>query len=427
MTNFVIFGASGDLAKNYLYPSLFHLWQRGTVFNYFGFGRSPLSDADLQAIIEQSTKSADFSKLHRYVSGGYDVNGLKALSQVIGPTESTIFYLSLPIRPDILKPLLDGLIQNHLINKDSRIVIEKPFGTDYHSAKVLMDLLTDTVGSDIVFLVDHYLTKELVRNLITLRFANPIFDHLWDCRYIKEINITVIEEKGIDDRGQYYDQTGTIRDMIQNHCLQLLALATMDRPNSLEYSDFTAQKIAVLKNLRLFGPWKNNVKIGQYEGYLKEKDVAPTSTTETMAHIKFRLDVPKWRGVPLNITNGKKLGQKLTEINIVFHQDVDNLWGEDHTSFTPNQLTINLHPDNDIILTINSTFNPHKALPKPINLRLGPLDPTSVAVSPYENVISDIVDNNRLNSPSFEEILVQWRIVDKILAIPDLRSTLFCY
>lgn len=426
MTNFVIFGASGDLAQNYLFPSLFHLWKKGHQFNYVGFARTPMSDTDFQSLVFKSTGNQKFAALFKYVSGEYNATGLKSLQQFITP--DTIYYSALPTHLDIITPLISGLTKLSLFHpQTSHFVIEKPFGTDYASAKQLMDFLEKTIGSESVFLVDHYLTKELVRNLVTLRFANPIFNQLWNYRFIKEINIIATETKGIDARGGYYDQTGAIRDMIQNHCLQLLVLTTMDCPESLEYSHYSAKKLAVLNNLSLYSTPQKSVKIGQYESYQKEVGVNPHSQTETFAEIKFKLNHPEWIKVPITLTTAKKMNEKITEINIIFKSESLCLWGEDYHRLVPNQLTINLYPDNDIVLTINSTFNPEKKLPKPVELRLGSLDPTSIAITPYENVILDVVNGNRLNSPSFSEILAQWQIVDKILSEPNLRDRLFCY
>ena len=420
MKNFVIFGASGDLARNYLFPSLYRLWSKGNTFTYFGYARTNMLESDFQKLVEEATGSKEFSKLFSYVSGEYDETGLQNLKEKL--EGETIFYSALPTRLEIIEPLVKGMKKWKLMNS-SKLVLEKPFGTDFESAKKLKDSLEESLGAEKMFLVDHYLSKELVRNLVSLRFANPILSKLWNREFIKEISILVVEERGVEGRGGYYDKTGEIRDMIQNHCLQLLALTVMDCPEGLNFNEFSKRKLAVLNNLSLYSSTKRSVKLGQYRGYLEVAGVEKDSKTETFVEAKFKLKAKGWEGVPITVTSGKKMGQKLTEINIIFKTRQTCLWGVDSKKFVPNQLSINLSPDNDIALTLNSSFDPETTLPKPVKLKLGSL----ASSQPYDKVILDAVNGNRLNSPSFEEILAQWKIVDTILASEELREELFCY
>jgi len=426
LTNFVIFGATGDLAKNYLFSALFRLHQQGLSFNNIGFGRSQLNSPQFQSLVNQSVGNLPFSKSFQYFSGQYDTSGLSAL---VGQISShTVYYLALPIDLKIVDDIITGLIHHHLFQPShSKLVIEKPFGHDYHSAQQLINLLNAKIGHESVFLVDHYLTKELVRNIISLRFANPIFDHLWNSNFIEGINITAIEDRGVGSRAQYYDHVGAVKDMVQNHCLQLLSLIIMDRPTSLSSADFIAKKVDVFQHLRLFSGYQPSVHLGQYLGYLAEPGVQPSSTTETSAQIIFKSTQSNWRGVPLTITTGKKKGQQLTQIEIIFRKQSQCLWGKECHRLSPNRLIINLSPDNDIKLIINSEFNPHRYLPSPTTLKLGSIDPDQISTSPYQNVISDICEGNRLNSPSFEEILMQWRIIDRITKSPNFGKKLDIY
>lgn len=416
----MIFGASGDLAKNKLFPSMYRLWSKGVVFNYYAVARTEMEEKDFQMMVEKATGDKEFSQKWHFVSGNYDYQGLGKL-KIKG---ESIFYLALPTRMEVIKPLIEGLVQRGLLGKDSsRVVLEKPFGTDYDSAKEMMDFLEKKLDKDRVYLVDHYLTKELVRNLISLRFANPIWEKLWNQEFIKEINIIVVEKRGVEGRGGYYDKTGEIRDMIQNHGLQLLALTIMDCPKNLRYEDFIEKKLEVFKQLRLYSSVEKSVKIGQYDGYQKVEGVKKNSDTETLAEVKFRRNAAAWKNIPLTIVSGKKMTKKLTEINIVFKNRETCLWGIDSKKFTPNQLTIRLAPNKNIYLTMNSSFEPDKSNPKPVKLRLGSLAKSD----PYDKVILDVIDENRLNMPSFDEILAQWKIVDAILAEKKLRKNLFCY
>jgi glucose-6-phosphate 1-dehydrogenase len=413
MKNFVIFGATGDLSKNFLIPSLHKLYQKGHVFNYFGFGRS---------------SSIPFSTPLplKYFSGPYTTDGFSTLASNLTP--DSIYYLALPTSYQLVSNIVDCLLAHQLFTKGvSRLVIEKPFGEDEKSAQKLITLLDQKIGRESVFLVDHYLTKELVRNIISLRFANPVFNHLWNGQFIEAINITTIEDRGIGTRAQYYDHIGEIRDMVQNHCLQLLALITMDRPDSISYADFVLRKKNVFDHLILFSDFTNSVKTGQYRGYKNEVGVDPVSTTETYAQIKLKLDTPSWQSVPLTITTGKKMTQKLTQIEIIFRPKVDCLWGEDCATLAKNKLIINLFPDNNIKFIINSEFNIHKKLPTPSILMVGAVDPSMIAVNAYENVIVDIVDGNQLNTPSFDEIIRQWQIIDAISSHPDFGKNIEIY
>ena len=405
MTNFVIFGASGDLAKNYLYPALANLSNNGHQFNYFGFSRS------VPAV-------SGFASGFKFYSGNYDTDGIAKMASVLTP--DSIYYLALPTSLEIVSSLVRALLAHQLIDSHSRIVIEKPFGFDSLTATALMDFLNQTVGQENVVLVDHYLTKELVRNIVSLRFANPMLSQVWNNQHIAAINITATETKGIDNRGGYYDQTGAIRDMIQNHCLQLLALTTMDQPQSFSTQDFVVQKLNILKHLHVSS--ETLPKIGQYNGYLDEKGIPSGSKTETYAQVVFNLNTPSWQGVPITITTGKKMSDKLTEINLVFRPSFTYLWPD---QLPPNQLTINLSPANDIFLSVNSSFQPHKQVPLPVKLNLGSL--TSSPSTSYENVILDILEGVKINSPSFSEVSAQWQIVDQILSLPNLRHNLFRY
>ena len=413
MKNFVIFGVSGDLSRRYILPALNCLAGQGHKFRYFGFSRSPVTPP----------ASDIFSPQINLFQGSYDYSGLTRLASKLTP--ATIFYFALPTNYQLIVSLVSALLAHHLIDSRTRLVIEKPFGSDYFSAQKLMHYLDQSVGQDQIFLVDHYLTKELVRNLVSLRFANPIVSRLWNRHHIAEINIIAIESEGIGTRGGYYDQIGAVRDMVQNHCLQLLALTTMSPPLSFDTADFIKQKLNVINHLHLQDESSKSVQVGQYRGYLRETGVSPQSQTETFAQIKFRLDLPEWAKVPLTITTGKKLDQKLTEINIIFQSDPPTGLWKDHHRLDPNVLSIQLSPHPDIFLSLNSSFQPNFQLPHPQNLHLGSLSlhPSSA----YENVILDILNGVKINTPSFAEILSQWKIVDHILSLPRLRSTLFCY
>jgi glucose-6-phosphate 1-dehydrogenase len=415
MKTFVLFGASGDLAKEKLFPALYENYKKGLYSKYIGYGRTDISDISFRERVAQSIGSSDeeFLDQFSYLQGAYDTDGFKQLKDKIEPSE-TIYYLAIPNRLEIVKELINGLNYHDLITEGSQLVIEKPFGEDYKSAKELRDLLRKEVGEEKIYPIDHYLAKDLVRNLITLRFANPVFENLWSNEYISRVEIEIKEKDGIKERGGYYDKTGAIKDMIQNHALQLLSLITFNQPSSFKSKDFHKEKEEILKNTKIFNTdYDKNIEIGQYKGYKEEAGVEKNSNTETYASISFEVDNERWRGTPIRVTTGKKLEEKLTSIKIYFKTFESCLWEEKCDLVTQNVLTANIYPDNNILLTINTEFKPNLELPKSKSLELGfPKD--NLLDLAYSNALKDIYNQEKSYTPSFEEILYSWEIVDRI-------------
>ncbi|MCL4384604.1 hypothetical protein M1116_04065 [Patescibacteria group bacterium] len=426
MKNFVVFGASGDLAKNYIYPALANLLKTGLEFDYWGYGRTPFTPSEFTALVAAASGRDLASRFH-YLSGPYSLAGLALLKTQLRYPDS-IFYLGIPTSPELVTDILSALLKLHLISPESMIAIEKPFGFDLPSARLLMNRIRSLVDFEQVFLVDHYLTKELVKNIISLRFANPVLESVWDRFHIKSLEITATETRGIDNRGQYYDRVGALRDMIQNHVLQLIALITMAQPTGISTPAFAAEKLRILKKIRLFNnDFSANVRTGQYQSYLQEKDVHPHSTTETFVQLNLEVNTPQWRGVLIRVVTGKKLEQKSTEIKVIFQNNLRCLWGELCPLLTPNQLIINIYPHNEIRLVLNSEFNPSRVLPQAVDFRLGYSDEKQLMHTAYENVITDIANRDRINSPTYPEILAQWQLIDTIRQHPEFSRHLFAY
>ncbi len=248
-------------------------YNNGFNCEYIGYGRTELSETSFRDIVKESIGQDDAKFLQKfsYVMGSYDKEGLANLKDQLGNVDDIVYYLSLPNRLEIVKSLVNGLKENELIRSSSLFVIEKPLGNNYTSAKELIDLLEENIGNERIFLIDHYLSKELVRNLISVRFSNPIFGHLWNNKYIEKIDIEISEDIGIRKRGQYYGSSGAIKDMVQSHGLELLALVTINQPDIFETESFRFEKEKVLKNVRVFnGDLENNIRIGQYKGYRED-------------------------------------------------------------------------------------------------------------------------------------------------------------
>jgi len=415
MKTLILFGASGDLAKEKLFPALYENYKRSHKCKYIGFGRTQISDSEFRNIVKDSIgkDEKDFLSNFSYIQGSYDAKGLKGLVDKIEPEES-IYYLAIPNRYEIVKDLVEGLKKNNLISEGSQLVLEKPFGTDYKSAKKLMGFLNINVGEEKIYPIDHYLAKDLVRNLITLRFANPVFENLWNNQYIKKVDIDIKEKDGIKNRGEYYDSTGAIKDMIQNHGLQLLSLITFNQPQSFDSDDFHKEKENVLKQTKVFNDeFRDSVKIGQYKEYKEEEHVNPKSNTETYSSITFEIDNERLKGVPIKITTGKKLEEKITSIKIYFTTFADCLWQGNCDLVTQNVLTINIYPENNIKLSVNTEFKPNIELPKTKELRFDFKKEDMLDLA-YANALKDIYNKEKSYTPSFEEILLSWKLIDKI-------------
>ena len=415
MKTLVLFGASGDLAKEKLFPALYENYKQGFECKYIGYGRTDISSVSFKERITKSIGLNDINFLSNfsYLQGNYSKKDLLKLKNLITPSE-TIYYLAIPNRLNIVKDLVLGLKKNLLIEDGSQVVIEQPFGEDLKSAVSLVEFLKAEIGEEKIYAIDHYLAKDLVRNLITLRFANPIFENLWNNQYIEYIDIDIKEKGGIKNRGSYYDKTGAIKDMIQNHGLQLLSLITFDQPQSFNFIDFHKEKESVLKNIRIFNnDFDKNMEIGQYKGYKEEESVNKKSTTETFVKIKVEVNNNRWKGVPISITTGKKLDSKETSIKIYFKPFNNCLWGKKCDLVTRNILTVNIFPQNNITLSINTEFKPNLELPKTKELEFD-LSKDKDLTPPYSNALQDIYNKDKSYIPSFDEILQSWRFVDLV-------------
>ena len=429
MKTLVLFGASGDLAREKLFPALYENYKQGFECKYIGYGRTKISNDSFKERITKSigVSDKDFLSNFSYLEGNYSKEDLSKLKKFINPSE-TIYYLAIPNRLNIVKDLVLGLKDNALIEDGSQIVIEKPFGENLKSATSLVDFLKEEVGEEKTYPIDHYLAKDLVRNLITLRFANPIFENLWNNKYIEHIDIDIKEKDGIKNRGNYYDQAGAIKDMVQNHGLQLLSLITFDQPRSFEFTDFHKEKESILKNVRVFNnDFDNSIEIGQYKGYKDEDFISKDSNTETFVKINIEINNDRWKDVPISITTGKKLDSKETSIKIHFKPFDNCLWGENCDLVTRNILTINIYPKNDIKISINTEFKPNIKLPKTKEL-LFDLSKDKDLNLPYSNALQDIYNKDKSYIPSFNEILLSWTFIDQIEDwLEDKRSKILKY
>jgi len=369
----VIFGASGDLASRKLIPALYDLYTNSCFpdsFYIYGCARTSMTDEALRQKFEEAMEDSDrdlsrweeFAARVHYQPLVYDSppyyeslsRNLKELDEKYKTRGNRLFYLAVP--PSQYVPIAKNIGQAGISKegKDgwTRIVVEKPFGRDLESAIQLHQALQEHFSEDQIFRIDHYLAKETVQNLLVFRLANSIFEPVWNRDHIEHIHITATETLGVGNRAGYYEQAGVIRDMFQNHMLQLLVLTAMEPPALFSADRVRDEKVKVFRSLRPFptdNPYQN-LALGQYTGYRKEPGVDPGSLTPTWARLRVYIDNRRWQSVPFTLTSGKRLTEKRTEIVIQFKQLPHSLFGGQPS----NRLTIGIHPDEAIDLVFQT-------------------------------------------------------------------------
>ena len=423
MTVITIFGSTGDLMYNKLIPALNNLKKNGNLpddARILAVGRRDWDTKRYMQSVE-STISKDkygaIATMIEYVkvviddADGYDT--LRSVIESNGPDTEKIFYLALP--PSLFPKVAGGLSRNGLIDKGdekARIVFEKPFGENLETARSINRTLWDYFDEEQIYRIDHYLGKEMIQNILTLRFANRIFETDWHKDSIEKISIIVKEPGGIEGRGNYYDSIGALRDMVQSHLLQMLALVAMEAPKSYGADQIRKEKVSLLKKLFIE---EGDVFNAQYEGYTEEDRVREDSRTETFVHLKVQIDDSRWRDVPFYLMTGKRLKEKSSEIVIDFKEGhaVRNLWpGED---LSRNQLVVKVAPDEGV----NFRMNVKKAglssdiIPSRMDYSHGK-DAFGNVPEAYEKLLLEIIEKNTLLFTRWDEIETTWRFIDNV-------------
>ncbi|WP_421877576.1 glucose-6-phosphate dehydrogenase [Marinoscillum sp.] len=445
----VIFGASGDLTARKLIPAIYNLFKKDYLpkkYAIVGVGRTPYDDEEFRdkAVLnnphikrEEGKSVEDFAKLVHYhaldTSKKEDYPGLSdrlhSIDDEFGTNCNVIFYLSVP-------PSLYGVIPKHLafagLNKEktgwTRLIIEKPFGYDLQSAKELNKTLLEDYREDQIYRIDHYLGKETVQNLLVTRFSNSIFEPLWNRNYIHRVEITSAESVGVEKRGGYYDGSGALRDMVQNHLLQLIGLVAMEPPVKSDADSIRNEKLKVFQSLRPMTTEdvKQNVIRGQYlsskikgeevKGYREEEGVNPESRTETFVALKFFIDNWRWSGVPFYIRSGKKLPTRVSEVVIHFKPNHHRIFSQSQKVNSQNMLVMRIQPDEGILLKFGMKVPGQGFEVKNVNMDFLYSDLTDAYVpDAYERLILDCMQGDATLYARGDSVESAWEFIDPIL------------
>ncbi len=440
----IVLGASGDLARKKIFPALFALYCQNHLperFHIVGFARTEMGQEDFRTKITENLtcrytpgescgqKMEDFLARCEYFSGEYDSqSSFLTLGQRLKEIEelqetNRLFYMAIP--PFLFLGVSHALKAAGLISAPgetpwSRAVIEKPFGSDRESSDKLVEEMAEVFAEDQTFRIDHYLGKEVVQNLMVLRFANLIFDPIWNRSYIDNVQITWMEDIGTEGRAGYFDQYGILRDVMQNHLLQMMALVAMEPPVSLDAQDVRDEKVKVLRavpNLEL-----KDMVTGQYtrsnghEGYLEEKGVPEGSVTPTFAAAVLQIKNRRWDGVPFLIRAGKGLDRKFAEIRVQFRPVPGNTFCEPGECLKPNELVIRVQPDESISYRVMNKVPGLEMDLKETDLNLSYQAAFEGEIpEAYESLILDVLENDQSLFIRADELAAAWDIFTPVL------------
>ncbi|MEU8799924.1 glucose-6-phosphate dehydrogenase [Spirillospora sp. NPDC048819] len=446
----VLFGVTGDLSRKKLLPAIYDLANRGLLppgFSLVGFARRDWDHQDFREIAHESVKKhartpfredvwTHLSEGMHFVPGTFDDPGaFDALSMAVKELDATrgtggnyAFYLSIPPKffPEVVEQLQRCGLADPSEEAWRRVVIEKPFGHDLKSAVELNDTVHRVFPEESIFRIDHYLGKETVQNILALRFANAMFEPIWNRSYVDHVQITMAEDIGIGGRAGYYDGIGAARDVIQNHLLQLLALTAMEEPTSFSAEAVRAEKAKILSSVRVPGDLAEATARGQYaagwqggvnvSGYLEEDGIPADSRTETYAAIKLEIENRRWAGVPFYLRTGKRLSRRVTEVAMVFQKAPHLPFSHTDTEeLGQNALVMRVQPDEGITVRFGSKVPGTSMEIRDVNMDFAYGESfTETSPEAYERLLLDVLIGDPPLFPRQEEVELSWKILDPI-------------
>ena len=447
----VIFGATGDLNRRKLMPALYALAQAGCMrpqFDIVGTGRTPLSDEEFRKRMREAVEGSEEAKKlpgncwsnlepHLYYVRG-DAHdpafypGLKEKLEELrkkGASANHLFYISTPA--SLAGPIVENLGSSGLAKNEAgwaRIVLEKPFGHDLASAQTLNATVRDVFAERDVYRIDHYLGKETVQNIVMFRFGNSLFEPVWNRNYVESVEITAAETIGVESRGEFYEETGALRDMVANHMLQLLALTAMEPPVAFDADSVREQKVQVFRSIRPMNPEEvaRYTVRGQYgpglvngskvPGYREEKGVKPDSRTETYVRVEFHIDNWRWAGVPFYVRTGKRLKQRMTEIAVRLKRTPHALFAHEPTgNVGANVITLRIQPDEGISISFGAKAPGWQMKSAPVLMDFS-YEKAFGANSPaaYETLLLDAMRGDATLFTRADEVESEWKIITPI-------------
>jgi glucose-6-phosphate 1-dehydrogenase len=447
----VIFGVTGDLSRKKLMPAIYDLANRGLLppgFGLVGFARRDWADQDFMKVVHDAVKEHARTPFNesvwqqlaegiRFVQGTFDddqsfdnlASCLAALDADRGTGGNHAFYLSIPpgAFPTVVNQLKRAGLAQTQADQWRRVVIEKPFGHDLKSAKQLNKTVNEVFPEESVFRIDHYLGKETVQNILALRFANQLYEPIWNSNYVDHVQITMAEDIGLGGRAGYYDGIGATRDVIQNHLLQLLALIAMEEPVSFKPADLRAEKVKILSATRPAEPFEETTARGQYTGgwqggqkvpgLHEEGGFSPESKTETFGAITCEINTRRWAGVPFYLRTGKRLGRRVTEVAVVFkrapHLPFDDTATEE---LGQNALVVRVQPDEGVTIRFGSKVPGNTMEVRDVTMDFGYGHSfTESSPEAYERLLLDVLLGEPSLFPKNDEVELSWEILDPVL------------